>query len=167
MKNALTLDVLMRAFSSPAHLCSYSKGTSCYLALAKHFVTIILKKKTVKQMTRHSQCSSGTGRESKMKLSVLREPFRIQCCSTDKKKVFNYKSYLPLQVVPPKERGKMHRQFKPKQSPLCICFAYLGSDYKTRFLFTLRNGYGDNAGSTPPVTSQQLSRHIETNMSFL
>lgn len=132
--------------------CS-SKGTPCYLALAKHFITITLKKKTVKQMTRHSQCSSGTGRESKMKLSIPREPFRIQCCSTDKKKVFNYKSYLPLQVVPLNERGKMHRQFKPKQSPPCTCFAYFDSDYKTRFLFTLRNWYGDNAGSMPSVTS--------------
>lgn len=103
------------------HSCS--KGTPCYLGFAKHFVTIILKEKTVKQMTKHPQCSSGTGRELKMKLSVPRELFRIQCCSKDKKKVFNYKTYLLLQVVPLKERGKMHGQFKPKQSPtypLCI-----------------------------------------------
>jgi len=84
---------------------SYSKGTPGYLALAKHFVTIILKRKTVKQMTRHSQCSSGTGRESKMKPSVPVQPLRLQCCSTDKKKVFNYKSYLPLQVVPLKRKN--------------------------------------------------------------
>lgn len=104
---------------------SYSKGITCYLAFAKEkpkLVTIILKKKTVKQMTRDSQCSSGIRTESKMKLPVPREPFRIQCCCTDNKKVFNYKSYLPWQAVPLKERGKMHRQLKPKQSPLCTYF---------------------------------------------
>lgn len=79
-------------------------------------------------MTRDSQCSSGIRRESKMKLAVPREPFRIQCCCTHNKKVFNYKSYLPLQAVPQKERGKMHRQLKPKQSPLCTCFAHFDSD---------------------------------------
>lgn len=111
-------------------MLSYTQGRTCYFALAKNQkeVTIILKKKTVKQMTRDSQCSSGIRRESKMKLPVPREPFRIQCCCTDNKKVFNYKSYLPLQAVPLKEGGKMHRQLKPKQSPLCTCFAHFDSD---------------------------------------